>query len=179
MTDPLFVADLDTLKSKLRLTELPDSSSAVGILDEVILVSRLKFYRRLLNDRVATLVALPFNANPTTEDEILRALANVVEVKLVRCELLRRLPTTFMDSSGDVNERWNEEAPVREQGVFEAEQEILRCEEEIEADMRILEGDQSLGSECRIQSFDGSPVCPRPDLGATIRRSQNGLIIPE
>lgn len=170
MTNPLFVADLDTLKAKVRLAELPSASAANAILDEVILVSRLDFYRRLGKERVDYLLAITFNENPTTEDEVLRALANAVEVKLVRCHLLRRLPTTFMDASGEVNKVWNEEAPVRELGVLEAEREIERCESEIEADMQLLEGDSTIGDDCsHVQAYDGTPnFCP-PRPGDTIR----------
>lgn len=169
MTNPLFVADLATLKGKIRLAELPSGSAANAILDEVILVSRLAFYRALGKERVDTLLAISFNENPTTEDEVLRALANSVEVKLVRCNLLRRLPTTFMDASGQVDKVWNEEAPVRELGVLGAEEEIARCMAEIETDMELLKGEESLGDECRVQSYDGTPDCPRPQLGATVR----------
>lgn len=170
MTNPLFVADLATLKAKVRLAELPSVSAANSILDEVILVSRLDFYRRLGTERVTFLLSIAFNENPTTVDEVLRALANAVEVKLVRCHLLRRLPTTFMDASGEVNKTWNEEAPVRELGVLQAEQEIQRCQAEIEADMQILEGETQVGDECsEVKAYDGTPdFCP-PKLGGTIR----------
>lgn len=169
MTNPLFVADLNALKGKLRLAQLPTSSAANDILDEVILVARTDFYRRLGPTRVGQLLAISFNENPTTEDEVLRALANVVEVKLVRCHLLRRLPTAFMDASGQVNKTWNEEAPVRELGVLQAQEEIERCQQEIERDMELLEGEQTIGDECRVKSFDGTPNFQRPQLGATVR----------
>lgn len=170
MTNPLFVSDLATLKEKLRLAELPTVSAANPILDEVILVSRLEFLRRLGEARVGVLIALPFTENPLTEDESVRALANTTEVKLVRCELLRRLPTAFMDASGEVNKSWNEEAPVRELGAMEVESEISRCQEEIEKDMQILSGQNDIGNECEVQAWDGSPTSPAPCIGDTVHK---------
>ena len=35
--------------------------------------------------------------------------------------------------------------------------------------MALLEGDQVIGDECQVKSFDGTPDCARPVLGATIR----------
>jgi len=170
VTDPLFVADLATLKQLLRLTGVPASAAdTLAILDEAILKSRLYFLRRLGADRVAALVAMTFEENPLTADDAVRALANTVEVKLVYSELLRRLPAAFMDASGDLNRRWNEEAPFRERSSFDAKAEILRLHDEVEEDMQILAGEEAVGEESDIRTFDGTPTFTPPRPGDSLR----------
>lgn len=169
MTDPLFVADLATLKALLRMTEVPsDSTDALAILNEGILKARLKFYRRLGTARVGQLLSISFVENPTTEDEVLRALANTVEVKLVLCHLLVRLPHVWMDASGAIDKQWNEEAPVREQAPVELADRLSACQNEIEEDMQVLAGEDQIGDEDLIQTFDGTPDDPTPRVGRTL-----------
>lgn len=170
MTNPLFVQDLPTLKAALRLTGVPSSSTDThAIIDEAILRARLAFYRRLGTTRVGQLSATVYNANPTTEDEVLRALANTVETRLVYVELLRKLPNQFMDASGTANRSWNEEAPYRERGATSAEKEIQRLLDEIEEDMQMLAEEEGLADETSIKTFDGTPVCRPPRPGDSIR----------
>jgi len=159
MAAPLFVADEATLKSALRLSAVPASAlDTEAIIDEAILRARLRFYRDLGTARTNALVALPYTVTPTTDDEVLRALANTVEVKMVKCQLLRDLPNTFMDASGDVNARWNEEAPTRERGSFELNDELARCEQEIVA--ALVDLADTSGLDCdEVQVIDGTPDC--------------------
>lgn len=169
MTDPLFVADLDTLKLKVRMKGVPDSNTeALAILDECILQARIQFYRRLGSERVAQLVALPFNMNPTTDDEILRALANTVEVRLVVCCLAQALPHAFLDASGSLCSRWNEEAPLRETPATQREDYLEHCINQIEEDMQLLAAEEEIGDEVDIQVFDGTPECPAPQVGKSL-----------
>lgn len=170
MTNPLFVQDTPTLKAALRLTGVPSSSTdTLAIIDESVMKARLSFYRRLGVTRVGQLAGITYNANPTTEDEVLRALANVVETKLVYVELLRKLPNQFMDASGTANRVWNEEAPFRERGATSAEKEVQRLLDEIEEDMQMLEGSEDLADETSIKTFDGTPLCRPPRPGDSIR----------
>ncbi len=170
MTDPLFVADLATLKATLRLSGVPSGNTdTLAILDEAILRARLAFYRRLGQQRVGVLLATAFSANPTTEDQVLRALANTTETKQVYVELLRKLPNQWMDASGDANRRWNEEAPFRERGPTEGQQEIQRLLDEIEEDMEMLAGEEDLGEEASFKTFNGTPLCTPPRPGDSIR----------
>lgn len=170
MTNPLFVADLATLKAPLRLSGVPSSSTdTLAILDEAILSARLTFYRRLGKQRVAALVGTAYNANPTTEDEIIRALANTTETKMVYAELLRKLPNQFMDASGDAFRKWNEEAPFRERGPADLQREITRLESEIEENMQMLAEEEALEEESLYKTFDGTPDCPPPRPGDSIR----------
>ena len=111
----LFAANDAAIKSRLRLTSVPDSSEdTLAIIAEAIMWARLEFYRRLGKTTVDRLVAITEVAEPTTNDEVKRSVATQAEVNLVRVRLLRELPNAFMDASGDLNRRWNEEAPFRE-----------------------------------------------------------------
>jgi len=170
MAIPLFLVDEATLKAKLRLSAVPASAlDTEAIIDEAILRARVRFYRELGTARTNAIVALTFTETPTTEDEVIRALANTVEVKMVYCELLRLLPNTFMDASGDVNQRWNEEAPTRERGSFEISNELRHCEGEIANGLQEL-ADPDIGECDIVQSYDGTPdiECP-PVFGSAPR----------
>lgn len=157
MAAPLFIADEVTLKAKLRLSAVPTSATDTeAIFDEAILRARVRFYRELGADRTNAIVALAFTETPITEDGVTRALANTVEVKMVYCELLRLLPNTFMDASGDVDHRWNEEAPTRERGNFELDAELRRCEDEIKNELQELAA-PVLGECDEVQTYDGTP----------------------
>lgn len=168
MAVPLFIVDEATLKMKLRLSAVPSSATDTeAIFDEAILRARVRFYRELGVARTNAIVALVFTETPTTEDEVIRALANTVEVKMVYCALLSLLPNTFMDASGDVNHRWNEEAPTRERGSFELSDELRRCEGEIANGLQEL-ADPDLGDCDIVQVFDGTPD-PCPEFGSAPR----------
>jgi len=175
MAAPLFITDEATLKTRLRLSAVPASAlDTEAIIDEAILRARVRFYTDLGASRTNVLVALPFTETPTTDDEILRAICNTTEAKLVYCGLLRLLPNTFMDASGDVNSRWQEEAPTRERGGFELTEELTRCEQEIVHAMVMLAAPNA--TECDdAQVIDGTPDCQTsfpantPRIGMSLR----------
>jgi hypothetical protein len=175
MAAPLFVATEAALKSALRLSAVPATAlDTEAVIDEAILRARLRFYRDLGADRTNELVALVYTDQPTTEEEVLRALANTVEVKMVKCQLLRDLPNTFMDASGDVNARWQEEAPTRERGGYDLEEELSRCENEIVAALVDLAAPNAVDCD-EVQVFDGTPDCQTsfptntPRVGQSLR----------
>lgn len=158
MAAPLFVPTEDALKSKLRLSAVPDSAlDTQAIIDEAILRARVRFFRALGTARVQALLATAYTESPTTDDQVMRALAATTEVKMVYCALLRMLPNTFMDASGDVDARWNEEAPVRERTSTELDSELKRCENEIQADLLSLEENETDPCESEIQAYNGTP----------------------
>jgi len=159
----LFAQDDAWIRSRLRLTSVPDSSEdTLAIVDEAISSARLSFYRRLGRPAVQRLLDIAEVASPDSDDEVLRSLASLTEVKLVRVVLLRELPNAFMDASGDLNRRWNEEAPFRERPRSDREREIARLLEEIEQAMQELErdGDESPGDTRSVLTFDGTPEDP-------------------
>lgn len=159
----LFVADDATVKARLRLSAVPASSTDTAeIIAEGIAWARLAFHRRLGRPAVQRLLAISEVAEPSTDDEILRSLASATEIRLARVFLLRELPNAFMDASGDLNRRWNEEAPFRERPRSDREREIARLEEEIEQAMQELErdGDETPGDARSVLTFDGTPDDP-------------------
>jgi hypothetical protein len=174
MAAPLFVTDEATLKSRLRLSAVPASAADTeAIIDQAILDARVRFYRALGASRVAAILTTAFTETPTTDAQIVRALAFSTEVKMVRCILMRTLPNAFMDASGDVDARWNEEAPLREMGA-EREEELARCEREVEAALLELE-EPGLDNCSDVQMYDGTPdrqtsfPANTPRIGQTLR----------
>jgi len=159
----LFAEDDAWIKARLRLTSVPVSAEDThAIIDEGISNARLAFYRRLGRLAVQNVLDIPEVAEPSTDDQVLRTLASLTEVKLVRVFLLRELPNAFMDASGDLNKRWNEEAAFRERPRSNLEKEIIRLNEEIEQAMQELEqdGDESPGDVRQVYTFDGTPEDP-------------------
>jgi hypothetical protein len=172
MTAPLFVADLATLKKKLRLSGVPPDPSvdADALIDEAILAVRLGFYRELGIATVALLQATAFNPAPSTDADIRRALANTTEVNWVRLELMPRMPWLWSDSSGEAQKIWNEEAPFREKGAptFKGLQE--RLEKDVQDALDILSGREALGEETGIHAFTGEPAAGEeaPTIGDSL-----------
>lgn len=105
---PLFLKDLDTLKSRLRLSAV-DTGDAADVLDSVVEEVRVGFYAELGTVRVAVIVALPEIAEPTTLDGVTKLRAVNIELLWVRVTLMRRLPMLFVQGSGQTRKAWNEE----------------------------------------------------------------------
>jgi hypothetical protein len=168
VTSPLFGVALADLKTRLRLTGVETTSDAEQVIDEAILTVRMGFQRRLNFARIAEIEAFSSTANPDDEQETLHALARVTQVKWVRKELLRTLPTLFMDASGEARDAWNEEAPFRQSGPSERDVEVARLDSEIEANLQILAGEDQIGDEETIQVYDGTPDLETPRIGDTL-----------
>lgn len=166
---PLFVPTHADLRLKLRLTGIEIGTDAEAIIDEALLAARLRFITRLTLGRVTSLLATAYTATPTTEAQYLRLLAAVTEVKIVRLELLDSLPSAFMDAAGNLQKRWNEEAPFRETGVSMLEAIRERLEAEIEEAMELLAGEDLAGEDSSIQTWDGAPDIETPSIGDSLR----------
>lgn len=170
MSNPLFLADVDAMKQELKLRGIPASGDdALVVLEDCLLQARLAFYRRLGATRVGQLVAFATNyTNPTTNDELLRALAKTVEVKLTWCALADRLPQLWMDDSGGAWQQYNEQGTFRKMSFREREEQCARFRAEIEQDMILLSGEQSLGDETGVNVTTFEPEAPRQQLLDTI-----------
>lgn len=176
MVAPLFVADLATLKQRLRLTGMSAGSDGEQILDTALLDVRASFNARLGTARVAELKTFgPLSADPTTSNEILFALAVSTEVRWVRLELSCTLPWLWQDSQGGAGKAWNEEAPFREKGEVDFEQLRTKAMAAIERSLDLLSGDVSLGAASTIMSFDGTPDDAAQRLGESLGYNQDGL----
>lgn len=169
-TVPLFVADLDTLKAKLRLSGVAAPSGAEEIINEAILTVRAGFYRDLGKSRIDTLLAISFTETPETNDEILRATASLTEVKWVRSELIRTLPMLFMDGNAQQAQIYHDEAAFRDASQRQLDAERERLLADVRDNLDVLSGDESIGSEVRrirIGTVEPDYAPPRP--GDTIQ----------
>lgn len=177
-TAPLFVADLATLKPKLRLSGVPSTSDADDIVNEAILVTRQKFYRELGSPRIAELVAMPFTETPTTNDEILRAVANSTEVLIVRCELMRTMPMMFMDGNAQQDQIMQDEALFRDSTSSQLEQMRMQCELDIQQNMDLLAGDQVIASETTLRIATPGVSQPVIDISTASRPYPGDSVLP-
>lgn len=156
---------MDTLKARLRLA---GATNASAVIDQAVEDVRVGFYRRLTAETVTTLLAIAYSEAPTTDDEVKRSLANYAEVKWVRKELLRTLPTLFMDTAGKANSLWNEEAGFQRPFQSQINKEIDKLEAEIDDALRVLSGEDGLRDN---DSMNVSTIEPEDEVdypGATI-----------
>lgn len=136
-TEPLFSPSKNLLKKNLRLSQVPDSNDALTVIDSAIQFVRTEFYRHLGQSKIESLLVMPYNATPKTSAENIRLLAVQTEVKWVRSQLLRNMPTLFMDSTARI-QAWNEEAAFRETSFLQTERELKRLQTEIDEALEVL-----------------------------------------
>ena len=173
MTNPLFVTDLATLKAQLRLSGVPSDQDAHVMVQSALMQVRAGFYARLGVTRVAELVALTPSADPTTENGILRGIAEQTEVMWTRCKLLDRMPTVFMDSSGAYQELLNQEGIARSLPLSHIEAQKARCSAQVEEWLAILDGSIVLGEgnvQIATQADQEPRVFPQGSLVGRNRR---------
>lgn len=157
---PLFVADLATLKSRLRLSGLPSGGDGEALYDEALVRVRTGFYRRLGVSRVDEILAITYEPDAATAEEVLRATANSAEVKWVYIALCDLMPTLFMDASGASTEVWNTEGAFR-QGRPSASR-LQDLKNDLETDLAYLEGSPDDGASLRSATIDPDPAAPDP-----------------
>jgi hypothetical protein len=168
---PLFVADLDTLKAALRLSAIPAGSADVAaMLGDAVSQVRVRLYGRLGLALAAELVAIAPSSAPTTVEGLRRSLAESVEIRMVRVVLMRTLPTVFMDAGGGARKAWNEEALWRESPAKELERHIAALNASIEDDMGLLTGESEFGAHGTVHTYDGTPDVRPPVLGQSLER---------
>lgn len=161
MAAPLFLPSRDALLARLRLTgaSQPDSVAAI---DSALRRVRLEFYGRLGSARVVEIVAYAVEDPATTDNGILRALAEETEGIWVRALLLRNLPVLFMDTAGQAEQVWNEEALTRNMGVADVRSEIEKLMEEVEANLARLLGGGEDASALNVSTIGPSETPPLP-----------------
>lgn len=142
---PLFLSTMDDLKARLRLSGVESTDDAQPLIDGATRRVRTQFYARLGNSQVAKLVAIPSVENPTTNEGILRALAEEVEEKWVWVFLAQRMPLKFFDNSGDDLEQYNQEGIFRSIDPDRVRETIEECMKWIEEMLPLLEQTVGLG----------------------------------
>ena len=163
---PLFVVDMATLKSRVRLTGAAQAD-ALAQIDQAVEDVRVGFFddvQGLGLSRVTTLLAIAYAENASTAEELLRTRANNLEVTWVRLLLMRRLPPLFMVASGSTLDAWNEEPLTRKAGR-DLREEINRLEQEVMEGLAYLSGgdDEDVGN-LGVVVFQPAVTPDRPGL---------------
>jgi len=129
---PLFNADMESLKSKLRLSGAK-SNDAQALIETAVQDARVGFYDRLGSSRIAEIVGYGLDNAPTTTNGLLRLKAANTEVKWVRALLIRSMPSLFIDGSqAAALKAWNEEGLTRNAGQSELNREVERLMTEVD-----------------------------------------------
>lgn len=141
---PLFVSSVQSLKASLRLSGVTQDDTNKAITDTILevrtlLYSRLGFFRI---DQIQATVEV--NA-PTSQAQLDRSRASLLETTWCRLLLLRRLPVLFQDASAQSQMTWNEEGTTRRAGASDLEKEVQRLTEEIESLLAILGNQEGSG----------------------------------
>ena len=163
---PLFVADMDTLKQELRLTAVDSTNDSEQIFQRAVISARAAVFARLGETVANAWVAVAYSENPTGEQGVLRAVANLLEVELVFLRLLDSLPIFFMDDGGGTQQAWNEEGTFR--GLDSDEREALKKtkRELVEEYFEMLDTG-ALEDEGEVSAHVGEHADPVPKLGGT------------
>lgn len=129
---PMFVPTKLDLRKALRMSKIGDESDALNMIDAAIQTVSVLFYRSLGADKIAALQAIAYPNAPSSDVEYLRVLAATTEIKAVRAQLLRTIPTMFMDGSV-ATQTWQEEAGFRyNAGAIAMRDELKRLDTEIQ-----------------------------------------------
>lgn len=157
MTNPLFHTDLDELKKVLRLTGIATGGDAECILQEAILFARVTMAEKLSLSQVTAVAATPYNPDPVTEAEVIRARYRLLEADLVMSELLCDMSFLSLDNSAAWPEIYDCE-PTSLTDPSDAEYRRKKLLERIERTFAELGSDQVPGIQC----FNIGAECPPP-----------------
>lgn len=160
-TNPVFNSDLAAVKAQLRLSGISAGSDAQAMLEAAVLQVRTGFYARLGSTRMAALLAITPVASPTTNDQILRSIANLCETLWVRCILLDKLPIVFMDNSGGDVEFINQEGTFRSISPERLDGDRQRCALQVEEWLALLAGETEIGNAPDVQVHTQADQEPR------------------
>lgn len=160
---PLFVADMATLKAKLRLSGV-SKTDALAIIDGAVEDVRLLLYdstQGLGSTLVAEILAIAYVENATTAEALRRTRANSLESKWVRLLLLRRLPSLFMDAGAVTRDVFNDEPFTRSSGRKLLD-EIKALEDAIANDLGVLLGEEDSVGLVDAITFEPDDTPDRP-----------------
>lgn len=178
MIAPLFIPDMDTLKSRLRLSAV-DTGDSAAVVNATVEEVRIQLYEELGEPLVSDLVGLPRVENPTTEDGLKRLRAENIELLWVRMLLMQRLPTFYAQSFGQTRKSWNEEGITREARGSEYKRDLTNLINEIRDALAHLTGDETGEMLAAVilpdirpprpgESVFGIPVVPRVIVSAGV-----------
>jgi len=162
---PLFITTIADLQSRLRLTGTAQADS-LRMMTETIEQVRVYLYDALGSARVAVILATAHSDAPTTNAELLRSKAELVESMWVRMILMRRMPMLFMDTSAQTQQVWNEDGLTRNMGAAGIEKELARLQNDISNLLDDLQGAVPSTSSIHVSTVGPLVIPPRP--GASI-----------
>lgn len=134
--EPLFVATYDKLKAQLRLAA--SASDTIEVIERATKTARIDLYAALGTSRIDTLRAITEVDNPTTQDQISRGRASLLEIAMVRKYLLLNLPSVFQDGTSATQQRWNEDGLIRSTTTSQLEAQLAACDIEINQHLEAL-----------------------------------------
>lgn len=159
--DPLYIPTRQAVLDSMRLTDAVNTPAMTAV-DNAIKSARVRFYKALGAARATAISGYAHADAPTSENDIVRANAEGLELKMIRMELLRTMPTAMLDS-GAGRDRWNTEGILNDPGIAN-DAEINRLESEIATGLADLEGDDeeddsglgvaTIGPECPTFIYD-------------------------
>jgi len=167
--EPLFIADMTTLRARLRLSEA-NNQDAQDLIDQAVEDVRVLIFdegQGLGVTRVTQILAIAYVENATTANDLTRTRANNLELMWVKLHLLRSMPTLFIDGSGVTLEAWNDE-PLTRRSDRAISEEISRLQDAIDKALAAL----GLGDEDDQGDIDTIVIEPdvTPDRpGASIK----------
>ena len=140
-SDTLFISDVATLKKVLRISAISDADS-LKLIELAIKKARTELYQYLGTSSITTILTYSSTDTPSTDDEIIRSVAEYLEIILTKRELLKHLKSTSFENSS-ASEQWNDSPFVRELSYSDITEELQMLENEIEYSVeQITEGEK-------------------------------------
>lgn len=172
---PLFVTTLDALWAGVRLSGADDSvqDDTSALMRAAVVDARLFLYDQLTATRVAQILLTAEVSEPTTQAQLDRSRASLLEIKVVRRRLMRDLPILFRDAGDQTNDEWNQD-PLTRPGVSALQAAIDALTADIDNDIAILDADDETQPGLLAASFGPDPdkVLPVPG-GSVLRHPPN------
>lgn len=109
---PLYSSREDLLK-KVRMTTATDEQT-LAVVDMAMTEVRLEMIAALGSDRVTQIAGYQESENPSTQEEILRAMAAVAEILWVTAKLVEHLPVLFINDAAKAQNAFNDEPLTRD-----------------------------------------------------------------
>lgn len=158
--EALFHVTIEELKTAVRLGSA-NQAGTVATFERAVQEVRLEFYQRLGSARIDQLRSFAVEDNPTDSNGLARLKAITAETIWVKLKLIYELPMLFMDSSGQVEEVWNEESLTRDAGSLNLSQLESKLKERLFEILEDLEGNADQGS-AQVTLIEPDDTPPRP-----------------
>jgi hypothetical protein len=138
---PMFMPSMTDLRKALRLSKIGLENDALSLIDQAVQTVKAEFFRFLGEARISDLQKIAYTRTPKSNSDYLRVLASNIEVKWVRAQLLRSMPTMFMDGATPVAS-WQEESAFRFGNTLQTRDELKRLDQEIKEGLQTLKDAQ-------------------------------------